>query len=142
MTVFHESRSSKYCEERRMLLPLMELIKAIKRFSFNSLTKVCRNYLSLTFAFSAIIKRGNIPDSEFLLSVHDCIQTVNAEHTYRGPTFQESNPIFTIVSCNFSDNIPFPMWEGNTARGGGLSEWDSKMEMYKRGDDTHIHTCL
>jgi hypothetical protein len=48
----------------------------------------------------------------------------------------ESSPTFTIVACNFSDNIPFPMWEGDEKRGGGFKGWDSKMEEYKRLDTT------
>ncbi|KAI0558087.1 Glycosyltransferase family GT90 [Gracilaria domingensis] len=66
---------------------------------------------------SDIAKEGNVPDTEFIVAVHDCVQTVNAEHTYRGSVYQESSPTFTIVSCNFSDNIPFPMWEGDPVRG-------------------------
>lgn len=39
-------------------------------------------------------------------------------------------PVFTIVSCNFSDNIPFPMWEGDEDRGGSLLSWDENMKAY------------
>jgi hypothetical protein len=65
-----------------------------------------------------------------LVSIHDCVQTVNKPHTYRGATYQESVPAFTIVSCNFSDNIPFPMWEGGVERGGGFEKWDANMHEF------------
>lgn len=89
----------------------------------------------LIWLLSDISKSGNVPDTEFLVAIHDCVQTVNAGHTYRGAVFQESNPTFTIVSCNFSDNIPFPMWEGDAVRG-GLRSWDAKMRKYQKADKT------
>lgn len=89
----------------------------------------------LIWLFSEIVKQGQIPNTEFLLAIHDCVQTVSNNHTYRGPVFIESSPTFTIVSCNFSDNIPFPMWEGDKVRG-GLQTWDDKMEKYKAADTT------
>lgn len=79
---------------------------------------------------SKLAGEGRIKNTEFLMSIHDCVQTVNKKHTYRGAHFQESNPAFTIVSCNFSDNIPFPMWEGSKHRDGGLSGWDTLMAQY------------
>lgn len=79
---------------------------------------------------SKLAGEGRIKNTEFLMSIHDCVQTVNKKHTYRGAHFQESNPAFTIVSCNFSDNIPFPMWEGSKHRDGGLSGWDALMTQY------------
>lgn len=48
----------------------------------------------------------------------------------------ESSPTFSIVACNFSDNIPFPMWEGDEERGGGLKNWDENMKQYKDADTT------
>lgn len=89
----------------------------------------------LIWLLSTIAKEGKIPDTEFLLAIHDCVQTVSKKHSYRGAVFRESNPTFTIVSCNFSDNIPFPMWEGDEVRG-GLKSWDAKMEKYKSSDKT------
>lgn len=89
----------------------------------------------LIWLLSEVAKEGNLPDTEFLVAIHDCVQTVNAGHTYRGATYKESNPTFTIVSCNFSDNIPFPMWEGDPVRG-GLKSWDEKMKKYKDADKT------
>jgi len=71
-----------------------------------------------------------IHDTEFLVSIHDCVQTASAHHTYRSAKYIESNPSFTIVACNFSDNVPFPMWEGDVARGGGYATWDEKMRSY------------
>lgn len=84
---------------------------------------------------SDVLRNGNVPDTEFLVAIHDCVQTVNSDHAYRGAVFMESNPTFTIVSCNFSDNIPFPMWEGDPVRG-GLRNWDKKMSQYKGSDVT------
>lgn len=81
---------------------------------------------------SKLAGEGRIKNTEFLISIHDCVQTVNKPHTYRGAHFQESNPTFTIVSCNFSDNIPFPMWEGSKHRDGGFSGWDAMMQEYGR----------
>lgn len=83
---------------------------------------------------SKLAGEGRIKNTEFLMSIHDCVQTVNAEHGYRGAHYQESNPSFTIVSCNFSDNIPFPMWEGRTLRDGGFSGWDEEMRKYSEDD--------
>lgn len=80
-------------------------------------------------------KSGETPDTEFLVAIHDCVQTVNRDHEYRGAVYKESHPTFTIVSCNFSDNIPFPMWEGDPVRG-GLKSWDEKMEKYRSADTT------
>lgn len=89
----------------------------------------------LIWLLSELAKEGKVPNTEFLLAVHDCVQTVHKEHTYRGAVFKESNPAFTIVSCNFSDNIPFPMWEGDEVRG-GLKSWDEKMTTYQKLDST------
>lgn len=83
---------------------------------------------------SKLAGEGRIKNTEFLISIHDCVQTVNKPHSYRGAHFQESNPTFTIVSCNFSDNIPFPMWEGSKHRDGGFNGWDAMMREYTRDD--------
>lgn len=85
----------------------------------------------LIWLLSEVAKEGNVPNTEFLLAVHDCVQTVHKDHTYRGAVYKESNPVFTIVSCNFSDNVPFPMWEGDEVRG-GLKSWDEKMATYAK----------
>lgn len=89
----------------------------------------------LTWLLSEVLREEDIPNVEFILAIHDCVQTVNQNHTYRGATFIESSPTFTIVACNFSDNIPFPMWEGDAVRG-GLQSWDEKMEAYQQSDNT------
>lgn len=89
----------------------------------------------LIWLLSDIAKGGVVPNTEFLVAIHDCVQTVHRDHTYRGSIFKESSPTFTIVSCNFSDNIPFPMWEGDPVRG-GLKSWDQKMEKYRSMDGT------
>jgi Glycosyl transferase family 90 len=89
----------------------------------------------LIWLLDRVAKKG-LPDTEFLVAIHDCVQTINKPHTYRGAHFQESSPTFTIVACNFSDNVPFPMWEGDEKRGGGFKGWDAKMEDYKRLDTT------
>lgn len=89
----------------------------------------------LIWLLSDIARSGKIQNTEFLMAIHDCVQTVSAQHTYRGAVYRESHPTFTIVSCNFSDNIPFPMWEGDEVRG-GLKSWDEKMEKYKASDGT------
>ena len=84
----------------------------------------------IIWLLSRLATAGRIRNTEFLIAIHDCVQTVNKEHTYRGAHFTESNPVFTIVSCNFSDNIPFPMWEGNADRGGGFESWDAYVKEY------------
>jgi Glycosyl transferase family 90 len=84
----------------------------------------------IIWLLSRLAKSGRIKNTEFLVSIHDCVQTVNKPHTYRGATYQESVPAFTIVSCNFSDNIPFPMWEGGVERGGGFEKWDDNMHEF------------
>lgn len=84
---------------------------------------------------SNLADEGRIKNTEFLMAIHDCVQTVNRHHTYRGAHYKESNPAFTIVSCNFSDNIPFPMWEGSKNRDGGFSGWDDMVKQYS-DDDT------
>lgn len=78
---------------------------------------------------SKLAEEGRIKNTEFLMAIHDCVQTVNKPHDYRGAQYQESNPTFTIVSCNFSNNIPFPMWEGSD-RDGGFAEWDGYTKKY------------
>lgn len=84
----------------------------------------------IIWLLSKLAKERRLKNTEFMVSIHDCVQTVNAPHTYRGATYQESIPSFTIVSCNFSDNIPFPMWEGDATRGGGFQSWDKRMQDY------------
>jgi len=84
----------------------------------------------LVWILSKLASENRLPRVEFLAVVHDCIQTAHKEHKYRGPTYLESLPAFTIVTCNFSDNIPFPMWEGDDDRGGGYLAWNSKMKEY------------
>ncbi|KAK1867964.1 hypothetical protein I4F81_010461 [Pyropia yezoensis] len=84
----------------------------------------------IIWLLSRLATAGRIRNTEFLIAIHDCVQTVNREHTYRGAHFTESNPVFTIVSCNFSDNIPFPMWETNADRGGGFESWDAYVKDY------------
>uniref|UniRef100_A0A7S0T6F7 Glycosyl transferase CAP10 domain-containing protein n=1 Tax=Erythrolobus madagascarensis TaxID=708628 RepID=A0A7S0T6F7_9RHOD len=74
--------------------------------------------------------RGRIPDVEFLVCFHDCIQTINRPNSFRGPRYEESSPTFTIVGCNFSDNIPIPLWEGDVSRGGRYVQWDPLMADY------------
>ncbi|CAN8069858.1 unnamed protein product [Agarophyton chilense] len=83
---------------------------------------------------SRLAEEGRIKNTEFLMAIHDCVQTVNKEHAYRGAHYSESNPAFTIVSCNFSNNIPFPMWEGSKHRDGGFSGWDETMRQYAKDD--------
>lgn len=83
---------------------------------------------------SKLVEDGRIKNTEFLMAIHDCVQTVNKPHTYRGAHYQESNPAFTIVSCNFSNNIPFPMWEGSKHRDGGFSGWDQTVKQYAEDD--------
>lgn len=84
----------------------------------------------IIWLLSRLAEAGRVKNTEFMVSIHDCVQTVNKPHTYRGATYQESIPSFTIVACNFSDNIPFPMWEGDAKRGGGFAGWDEKMQEY------------
>lgn len=83
---------------------------------------------------SRLASEGRIKNTEFLMSIHDCVQTVNRPHTYRGAHFAESNPSFTIVNCNFSDNIPFPMWEGSRNRDSGFSGWDEMIKQYAQDE--------
>uniref|UniRef100_A0A7S0ZCR7 Glycosyl transferase CAP10 domain-containing protein n=1 Tax=Timspurckia oligopyrenoides TaxID=708627 RepID=A0A7S0ZCR7_9RHOD len=83
----------------------------------------------LIWLLSRVAAKENLADTEFLVSIHDCVQTASAEHSYRGPSYVENNPVFTIVGCNFSDNIPFPMWEGSdgSEHSGGYLKWDRQM---------------
>lgn len=83
---------------------------------------------------SKLAGEGRIKNTEFLMAIHDCVQTVNRAHSYRGAHYMESSPAFTIVSCNFSDNVPFPMWEGSKLRDGGFSNWDETMKKYAEDD--------
>lgn len=84
----------------------------------------------MIWLLAKVAKERDTPDTEFLVAIHDCVQTVSKKHTYRGAHYMESSPTFTIVACNFSDNVPFPMWEGDVQRGGGLRGWDVKMKEY------------
>lgn len=115
-------------EELYMLDPY-EVAKNAKPFYRSRINEII-------WLLSRAARNSEVPNTEFLVAIHDCVQTVNEKHSYRGAVFEESNPTFTIVACNFSDNIPFPMWEGDAGRGGGLKSWDSKMELYRNSDDT------
>jgi hypothetical protein len=90
----------------------------------------------IIWLLAKVARERDTPDTEFLVAIHDCVQTVSKKHAYRGAHYMESSPTFTIVACNFSDNIPFPMWEGDDQRGGGLNGWDSKMNEYRSSDRT------
>lgn len=86
---------------------------------------------------SRMVREGRIKDTEFLLGVHDCVQTNNRPHSYAGPHFIESVPAFTIATCNFSNNIPFPVWEGKIPyRDGGFEDWDENMRKFALSDKT------
>lgn len=76
------------------------------------------------------IDYGVFMDVFFQVSVHDCVQTASMTHAYRGPKHYESRPVFTIVGCNFSDNIPIPLWPSNIENGGGYSSWDDTVSIY------------
>lgn len=89
----------------------------------------------MIWILSRMVGAGRLPDTEFLVSIHDCVQTVSKDHQYRVAKYVESNPSFTIVGCNFSDNIPFPMWEGDESRGGGYQSWEERMKEY--AEDPH-----
>jgi len=85
------------------------------------------------------LRRGRIGDTEFVVSVTDTVASTRCAHPYRLATPEAApRPIFTIVHCNVSDNIPFPMFTGDllrrafpaefwTDRGGRVSRWDAKM---------------
>lgn len=88
----------------------------------------------MIWLLAKVAKERETPDTEFLVAIHDCVQTVSKKHAYRGAHYMESSPTFTIVACNFSDNVPFPMWEGDEQRGGGLRGWDLKMKEYGSDD--------
>lgn len=90
----------------------------------------------MIWLLGTVAKERKLADTEFLVAIHDCVQTVGKPHTYRGAHYMESSPTFSIVACNFSDNIPFPMWEGDEQRGGGLKGWDAKMQEYRKADTT------
>lgn len=111
--------------ERVFLLDPYEVPKNSKPFYRSRINEII-------WLLSRLAKAGRVPNTEFLMAIHDCVQTTAQPHTYRGATFTESNPVFTIVSCNFSDNVPFPMWEGGDAgdRGAGFAGWDEKMKEY------------
>ncbi|GJQ15003.1 hypothetical protein GpartN1_g6794.t1 [Galdieria partita] len=71
-----------------------------------------------------LLEKKSLPNVEFVLSLHDCVQTVSKPHHYRVAKYIESRPIFTVIHCNFSDNLPFPMLEGSSNRGDWKS-WDT-----------------
>lgn len=77
-----------------------------------------------------LVKDGRISNTEFVVSIHDCVQTVRNSNPYRTARYLESAPVFTVVACNFSDNIPMPVWEGEERRGGHLRDWDRQMAAY------------
>ncbi|KAK4528074.1 hypothetical protein GAYE_SCF48G6008 [Galdieria yellowstonensis] len=74
-----------------------------------------------------LLERKSLPNVEFVLSLHDCVQTVSKPHSYRVAKYTESRPIFTLIRCNFSDNLPFPMLEGSSSRG-DWNSWDSSVQ--------------
>jgi len=112
-------------DQRVYLLDPYEVPKNSKPFYRSRINEII-------WLLSRLALHGRVPDTEFLVAIHDCVQTTAQPHTYRGATYTESNPVFTIVSCNFSDNVPFPMWEGGDTgdRGAGFKSWDAMMKEY------------
>jgi len=112
-------------DQRVYLLDPYEVRKNAKPFYRTRMDEVL-------WLLSRVAARTKLRNTEFLVSIHDCVQTASAEHSYRAASFVEHSPVFTIVGCNFSDNIPLPMWEGSGERGGGYSGWDKQMELFAR----------
>lgn len=72
---------------------------------------------------------------EFVLCVGDHPLTI-IEKKYRGPSFRESRPIFTIPSCTYSHDIPFPVVPDDRARQGGYEgSWNDAIEDYVEGSN-------
>lgn len=88
---------------------------------------------------SSIAASGRIAhDTEFVFTVTDCVHSVNEHHTYRLTNQLSSMPVFTLVACNFSDNVPFPVWE--TLRDGPLEQWDNITTAFAAGVSTKKNT--
>ena len=70
-----------------------------------------------------------------MVCVGDYVQTITTPK-YRGPTHQESRPIFTVASCTFSNDIPFPVIpDDKTWQGGYHKSWDSAIDEHVESDD-------
>lgn len=81
---------------------------------------------------SSLAASGRVAyDTEFVFTVTDCVHSANEHHAYRLTNQLSSMPVFTLVSCNFSDNVPLPVWE--TGRDGPLSEWDDVTAAFASG---------
>jgi len=115
-------------DDRLYLMDPLEAIKNAKPFQLSRVNE-------LIWLLSKMIREKRIANTEFMVSIHDCVQTVSKNTTYRVPKHAEHKPIFSIVGCNFSDNIPIPMWEGDDERGGGYFSWNEKIDKMESDAD-------
>lgn len=85
------------------------------------------------------VSRGVIDNTELVISTTDGVATTSRNHSYRMPKPESARPIFSVIQCNVSDNIPFPMILTDVLRrglphkfwkrqSGTLAEWDTAVE--------------
>lgn len=89
----------------------------------------------LIYTLSRLAEEHRIPNTEFVIYVHDCIQTSKKKHNYHAPLRLESKAIFSAVSCNFSDNIPFPLFynlynHDDDFPEFGFQQWDTNIQHF------------
>ncbi|KAI0566890.1 Glycosyltransferase family GT90 [Gracilaria domingensis] len=91
------------------------------------------------------VSRGVVDNFEMVISTTDGVATTSKNHSYRMPAPGPSRPIFGSITCNVSDNIPFPLMLSDVLRRGvphefwevksqTVDEWDDAMDRFARLD--------
>lgn len=83
------------------------------------------------------VSRGVIDNTELVISTTDGVPTTSRNHSYRMPNPDPvKRPIFSVVRCNVSDNIPFPMVLADSMRRGiGAEYWKRGKGMLRQWDE-------
>lgn len=95
------------------------------------------------------VARGLVDNTEFVVSTTDGVATTSRNHSYRMPEPDVRRPIFSLVRCNVSSNIPFPMVLADAMRrglggrysklsSGLLREWDDAMRNASKLDGREV----
>lgn len=87
------------------------------------------------------VSRGVVDDTELVISTTDGVPTTSRKHSYRMPEPEDvKRPIFSVVQCNVSDNIPFPMVLADAMRRGlGGSYWKKGKGLLREWDEIVTH---
>lgn len=95
------------------------------------------------------VARGVVDNTEFVFSTTDGVPTTSRNHSYRMPEPDVRRPIFSVVRCNVSDSVPFPMVLADVMRrglggrywkqsSGLLRDWDNAVRNASRLDGREV----